>query len=72
MLRSNPAVHLPFVPKPLPDPSGWNESKMVYVIATTFVAESASYAFWEAGQLVYNVTSDQVLKLLTWYSSNYD
>jgi hypothetical protein len=59
LLSGNPQDP-PFSPPPLPDPSAdhFNESKMVYVIATTYVAESASYAFWKAGLMQYNTSSD--------------
>ena len=33
---------------------------MIYIIASTYVAESASYAFWKAGYLAYNITNDMV------------
>ena len=47
----------PFDPPPLPYPSAeFNDSKMVYIIATNYVAETALYAFWKAGFLTYNFT----------------
>ena len=52
----------PFSPPPLPDPSLRNLTSMVYVQATTYVAESASWAFWKAGLMAYNVTNDKVSK----------
>lgn len=38
---------------------------MIYVIATTYVAESASYAFWKAGYLVYNISNDEVEEIIS-------
>ena len=63
IISSNPSGgDPPLHPPHLPDPSEklFNDSKMVYVIATKYVAESASYAFWKANRLVYNVSSETV------------
>lgn len=47
----------PFDPPPLPDPSAeFNNSKMIYIIATNYVAETALYAYWKAGYLTFNKT----------------
>ena len=54
----------PFTPPPFPDPSNYNDSKMIYVIASKYVAESASYAFWKAGLMVYNISSEQARNIL--------
>ena len=63
-----------FLPPPLPDPSGdlFNNSKMVYMIATTYVIETASYAYWKAHMLVYNVSSDKVYKIAWLFSYTTD
>ena len=50
----------PFPPPPFPDPSLRNYSKMVYLQASSYVAESASWAFWKAGLLSYNISNDKV------------
>ena len=50
----------PFPPPPFPDPSLRNFSKMIYLQGSTYVAESASWAFWKAGLLSYNVSNEQV------------
>ena len=61
MLQSDP-TDPPFSAPPLPDPSNdvFNDSKMIYIVVSKYVAESASYAFMKAGQLETNITSDQV------------
>jgi hypothetical protein len=50
----------PFPPPPFPDPSLRNFSKMIYLQGSTYVAESASWAFWKAGLLSYNVSNEQI------------
>jgi lipopolysaccharide-binding protein len=50
----------PFPPPPFPDPSLRNFSKMIYLQGSTYVAESASWAFWKAGLLSYNVSNDKI------------
>ena len=61
LLESSPMVP-PFKPHPLPDPSDneFPESSMIHIVISTYVADTAAYAFWMAGQLAYNVTSDKV------------
>ena len=56
------ATDPPFQPPPLPDPSeeDFPNTKMVHIVVSNYVAETAAYAFKEAGQLAYNITSDKV------------
>ena len=56
------ATDPPFQPPPLPDPSEeeFPETKMIHIVVSKYVAETAAYAFKEAGQLAYNITSGQV------------
>jgi lipopolysaccharide-binding protein len=50
----------PFPPPPFPDPSLRNFSQMIYLQGSSYVAESASWAFWKAGFLSYNVSNDKI------------
>ena len=62
LLKSDPKDP-PFQPPPLPDPSEemFPGSEMVYLVISKYVAESASYAFWKAGQMNYNISTKEVL-----------
>jgi hypothetical protein len=56
----------PFTPPPLPDPSEekFPGSKMVYLVISKYVAESASYAFWKAGRMTYILSTKDLPTLL--------
>jgi hypothetical protein len=68
------ATDPPFQPPPLPDPSEeeFPETKMIHIVVSKYVAETAAYAFKETGQLAYNITSGQLWifeKTDTWCAS---
>jgi hypothetical protein len=58
LIQSDP-TNPPFTPPPLPDPSEekFPGSKMIYLVISKYVAESASYAFWKAGRMTYNLST---------------
>ena len=62
LIQSDP-TNPPFTPPPLPDPSEekFPGSKMIYLVISKYVAESASYAFWKAGQMTYNLSTTDVM-----------